>query len=87
VESVPTSTYVPGIALRPLVTKAQLKLENFRLKRISDLRGSLAHELGDGLRHLIDDELAGPKLVSKLNRSLEKRRDKLVFTPDMLLGR
>jgi hypothetical protein len=35
---------------------------------------------------LIEDELNGPKLADKLNRSIEKRRDRLVFTPDMLLG-
>ena len=64
-----------------------MKLDNFRLTRISDLRGSLVHELGDGLRHLIDDELTGPKLVAKLNHSIEKRRDRLIFTPKMLLGR
>ena len=86
-ESVPTTSYLPGIAVRPLVTDARLKLDNFRLRRISDLRGSLAKELGDGLRHLIEDELAGPKLVTKLNRSIDKRRDRLKFTPDMLLGR
>ena len=86
-ESVPTTSYLPGVAIRPLVTDARMKLDNFRLTRISDLRGSLAHELGDGLRHLIDDELTGPKLVAKLNHSIEKRRDRLIFTPTMLLGR
>jgi hypothetical protein len=85
-ETVPTQMYVPGIAVRPVVTDARLKLDDFRLKRISDLRGSLAHELGDGLRHLIEDELAGPKLVAKLNRSIEKRRERLMLTPDKLLG-
>jgi hypothetical protein len=87
VETVPTSAYLPGVAVRPVVTDARLKLKQFRLNRISDLRGSLAKELGDGLRHVLDDELSGPKLVAKLNRSIEKRRERLQLTPDMLLGR
>jgi hypothetical protein len=87
IESVPTSTYLPGIAVRPHVKAARVKLKDFRLNRISDLRGSLAHELGDGLRHVLEDELTGPKLVAKLNRSIEKRRERLQLTPDMLLGR
>ena len=85
-ESVRTASFLPGIAIRPHITDARLKLDDFRLKRISDLRGSLARELGDGLRHLIEDELTGPKLVEKLNRSIDKRRDRLKFTPEMLLG-
>ena len=85
-ESVPTTSWLPGVAIRPVIKDARLALDEFRLTRISDLRGSIARELGDGLRHLIEDELTGPKLAAKLNRSIEKRRDRLQFTPDMLLG-
>jgi hypothetical protein len=85
-ESVRTKSFLPGLAIRPVVTDAHLHLGDFRLTRISDLRGTLAHELGDALRHVVEDELSGPKLVAKLNRSIEKRRDRLEFTPDMLLG-
>jgi hypothetical protein len=87
IESVPTNSYLPGIALRPHVSHARLALDDFRLTRISDLRGSVAHELGDALRHVVEDELSGPKLVAKLNRSIEKRRDRLEFTAEMLLDR
>jgi hypothetical protein len=79
-------SFLSGIAVRPTVTGARMKLDEFRLQRISDVRGPIVHELGDGLRHLIEDELNGPKLAAKLNRSIEKRRDRLVFTPEMLLG-
>jgi hypothetical protein len=85
-ESVPTTSWLPGVAIRPVIKDARLALDEFRLTRISDLRGSIARELGDGLRHLIEDELSGLKLTAKLNRSIEKRRDRLQFTPDMLLG-
>jgi len=80
------SSFLSGIAVRPHVTKARMKLDKFRLQRISDVRGPILHELGDGLRHLIEDELNGRKLAAKLNHSIEKRRDRLVFTPEMLLG-
>jgi hypothetical protein len=85
-ESIPTTSWLPGVAVRPVVTDARITLENFRLTRISDLRGSLARELGDGLRHVIEDELAGPEFVAKLNRSIDKRRERLQFTPDQLFG-
>jgi hypothetical protein len=84
-ETAPAS-FLSGIAVRPQVTSARMTLDEFRLTRISDLSGPLVHELGDGLRHLIEDELNGPRLAAKLNRSIEKRRDRLVFTPDTLLG-
>ena len=87
IESVAKKSYLPGIAIRPVVTAAKLHLDDFRLTRVSDLRGGLAHELGDALRHVIEDELSGPKLVAKINRSIEKRRDRLEFTPDMLIGK
>ena len=85
-EPVPTTSWLPGVAIRPVITDARLTFDEFRLTRISDLRGSAARELGNGLRHLIEEELTGPKLTAKLNRSIEKRGDRLKFTPDMLLG-
>lgn len=85
-ESVPTSTFLPGLAVRPHVSAARLKLDDFRLTRVSDVSGPLVRELGDGLRHVIEDELKGPKLAAKINRSIDKRRDRLEFTPDKLLG-
>lgn len=85
IEAAP-SAYLTGIAVRPVVTGARLKLDDFRLTRVSDVRGPIVRELGDGLRHLIEDELDGPKLVAKLNRSIEKRHDRLQLTPERLLG-
>lgn len=85
IEAAPSSL-LTGIAVRPEITAARLKLDEFRLTRVSDVRGPAVHELGDGLRHLIEDELDGPTLAAKLNRSIEKRRDRLQLTPDRLLG-
>jgi hypothetical protein len=80
------SSFLAGIAVRPQVTAARMSLDEFRLARVSDVSGPLVRELGDGLRHLIEDELNGPKLAAKLNHSIEKRRDRLVLTPETLLG-
>ncbi|MGD9635357.1 MAG: hypothetical protein AB7G28_03245 [Pirellulales bacterium] len=84
-EAAPAS-FLSGIAVRPQITSARMNLDEFRLTRISDVSGPVVRELGDGIKHLIEDELNGPKLAAKLNHSIEKRRDRLVFTPDMLLG-
>jgi hypothetical protein len=87
VDTVPSSTFIPGIELKPVVTDAKLKFDDFRLTRISDLRGSVAHELGDLLRDALEKELKGPKLTAKLNRSLIKHPERLRFTPDKLFGK
>jgi hypothetical protein len=84
-ETTPAS-FLTGVAVRPHVTKARMSLDEFRLTRISDVSGPIVRELGDGIKGLIQDELKGPKLAAKLNHSIDKRRDKLVLTPDMLLG-
>lgn len=80
------SSFFTGIAVRPTVTAARMSLDEFRLTRVSDVSGPIVRELGDGIRHLIEDELNGPKLAGKINRSIEKRKDRLVFTPEMLVG-
>jgi hypothetical protein len=84
-EAAPASFFT-GIAVRPQVTAARMKLDEFRLTRVSDVSGPVVRELGDGIKGLIEDEVNGPKLAAKINHSIEKRRDKLVFTPEMLLG-
>jgi hypothetical protein len=85
IEAAPAS-FLTGIAVRPQITSARMQLDEFRLTRVSDVSGPIVRELGDGIKGLIEDELNGPKLAAKLNHSIEKRRDKLVFTPEMLLG-
>lgn len=80
------SSFLTGIAVRPQVTAARMSLDEFRLNRVSDVSGPIVRELGDGIKRLIEDELNGPKLAAKLNHSIEKRRDRLVFTPEMLVG-
>jgi hypothetical protein len=76
------ATVVSGaaaIAAHPVVTDAKLSLDEFRIRRVSDARGPIVRELSDGVRSIVLDELNGPQLTAKLNRAIEKKRDRLVF--------
>jgi hypothetical protein len=86
-ETVQSSTFIPGLELRPVVTDARLKFDDFKLTRISDVRGAVAKELGDLLRKELQKKLSGPKLVDRFNRSLQKHPERLRLSPDMLLGK
>lgn len=87
VETVESSTFIPGLELRPVVTDARLKFDDFKLTRISDVRGAVAKELGDLLRKELQKKLSGPKLVDHFNRVLQKHPERLRLSPDMLLGK
>ena len=78
-----TGDALPAIAIEPAITDLDVKLLKFDLKRISKLDGPAAHELGDGLKDKIQRELnrREPKIVAKLNKSIEKRKDKLRLSP------
>ena len=74
---------LPAVAIEPVITKIDLKLRKFDLQRISKLDGIAAHELGEGVKDTIQKELnrREPKIVAKLNKSIEKRKDKLRLSP------
>lgn len=69
----------PDIVITPTVTSAQLDLDDFRLLRISNLSGPLVRELGQSLQDVLQREIdqREAKLVTKLNRQLEKESDHL----------
>ncbi len=75
---------LPTLVIDPRVVDAHLDLPNFRLHRISNAHGPLVKELGDEVKKLIERDLRGPKLVEKLNRSIEKKREQLVLSPGQL---
>ena len=87
VETVESSTFIPGLELRPVVMDARLKFDDFKLTRISDVRGAVAKELGDLLRKELQKKLSGPKLVDRFNHALQKHPERLRLSPDMLLGK
>lgn len=70
-----------GMAIDPRVTQSQLELQDFKVERIGEVKGKLAEEIGDGLRYLMEDQLEGPKLTAKLNRAIDKKRDRFVLSP------
>jgi hypothetical protein len=86
-ETIQSSTFIPGIELRPVVTDARLKFDDFKLTRISDVRGAVAKELGDLLRKELQKKLSGPNLVDRFNKALQKHPERLRLSPDMLLGK
>jgi len=79
--------FPPDMQFSPTVTKATVRLTKMEVDRISQIRGDLAEELGKGLRGFVDDYLRDydDKLVIKINKQLEKQKDKLrVSTSDYL---
>lgn len=70
----------PGMTVDPRVTEARLQLEEFHIRRVSEARGPIVKELSGGVRRLVEEEANGPQLVEKLNRAIDKKRDRLVFS-------
>lgn len=66
-----------GVALDPQVIDSRLDIVDFHLHRVSNAKGPLVRELGEELPRLLEKELQGPKLVAKLNRAIDKKRDRL----------
>jgi len=87
VETVKTDSLLPTYRVDPVVTAARLKFDDFKLSRISNVRGALAHEVGIMMREAVEDELKGPKLAEKINKSIAKKRDRLQFSAEDLLSR
>jgi hypothetical protein len=77
-----TASHLASIIVDPLVTHAQLTLHDLKLTRLGKLRGAFARELSGGLKHIIDEELKPAQLTSKLNRAIDKKRERLEFSLD-----
>ena len=67
----------PVLALDPHVADATIDFQRLRIRRISDARGPLVKQLGDGVGRMIEEELSGERLAGKLNRAIDKKRDRL----------
>lgn len=70
----------PGMAVDLVATDSRLQLEDFHIRRVSEARGPIIRELSGGVRRLVEEEANGPRMVEKLNRAIDKKRDKLVFS-------
>lgn len=66
-----------GIALAPVITRAAVRFDEFALRRVSNAHGPLVHELGDAVRRWLVDAYDEATLTAKLNRAIEKKRDRL----------
>lgn len=73
------TNFPPDLVLDPRVTQANVELQEFHLHRLSDIDGSLAGKLGNELRDDLEREIneRQAKMVEKINRAIDKRRDKL----------
>ena len=71
--------FPPDIQFSPMVKSAMIRLTKMEVDRISQIRGDIAEELGKGLRGFVDDYLKDydEKLTAKMNKQLEKQKDKL----------
>jgi len=72
------------------VRNANLLIQNFRLDRISRVDGALARSLSASVREVLEHELQrrNEKLLTQINRQLEKNRDKFhVSLRDTLRGK
>ena len=75
-----------ALIVDPRITEARLAIDEFHLRRISNADGPLVRQLGDGVRRAIEEELDGERLTAKLNRAIDKKRDRLVLTTSDLPG-
>ncbi len=76
---------LPSVTIDPRVANSHLALSNFHLRRISNAKGPLVKELSSGLRRVIEHELKGPKLTAKLNRAIDRKRDRLELSMSELV--
>jgi hypothetical protein len=77
---------LPSVALDPLAKSARLVFDEFHVRRVSEARGPIVQELSGSVRRMLEDELDGPALTAKINKAVEKKRDRLSFSPAELLA-
>jgi hypothetical protein len=73
------SVLPPDVVFDPEITAARLELVDFNVRRISDVGGHLAHELGAAMEGVIRRKLADKSdhLAAKINTKIDERRDDL----------
>ena len=73
------SSVPPDLVLDPVVQDADLLVRDFRMRRISQLRGPVVKQLSASVREVLEDvvERRRNKLVARVNQQLDKHKDKL----------
>lgn len=80
----------PDVTIVPKIDHASVDLLEYRLRKLSRIDGDAAKLLGKGMRGAIDDKIddVNETLAAKINRQLEKRKEKLTFSAqDWLLSK
>jgi hypothetical protein len=72
---------LPGMVLDPKANAASAVLEDFHIRRVSNAHGPLVRELSDSVRKMLQEELQATELTAKINRAVEKKRDRLALSP------
>jgi len=77
-----TGCFPPDLVFHPHVERAQVRLLDLDVQRISKLRGDLAEEIGRGIRPTLEREIARRQvdLVEKLNTKLAARQKDFRFS-------
>ncbi|MFT5304338.1 MAG: hypothetical protein ACI814_005165 [Mariniblastus sp.] len=73
------STFPPDLVFVPVVTEADLVVDDFRIDRVGKAGGEIAQQVGKRVREELDEKIASkkPKLLNKINAELIKNQDDL----------
>ena len=76
------SLLVPTVILEPKVKNADIRVKRFKLKSLGEADGPVVREVGDLFEDTVRDHLRDKEkeIVKKINRSIEKRSDRLRFS-------
>jgi hypothetical protein len=77
----------PSVVVDPQVSKADLKVDDFRVRHISKVGGEVAQQATRWVQSRLDDQVKSreAKLVEKLNRDIDRHRDDLVLPLDEIV--
>ena len=80
----------PAIVVDPKVISANLDLRSLNVDRVSKIGGEVAEQWGELAEKIIDEILMDDinrKLPAKLNKAIDKKRDRLRFSTSDWIGR
>jgi len=82
--------FPPDILIQPQIDTARVDVSHFRVRRISQLGGPMAEQLGRGLYQILEGKLeeSNERLPEKINRQIAKHSDRMLFsTQDWLTSK